>query len=138
MKIVRDNNLERQDATFRYDKEPELRYRRRQITMQNDEYDCIINDTEDITTVENWLSNYKRLRITRNKAIEYATDKVGVWESAKQSDKDLIMAFACETHIPILSTEQITDLTPMIECGFSVFENGGVDISKKWNGTAWV
>jgi hypothetical protein len=137
MKIARLDQLAKQDSLF-YDKEPYSRYRTRQIIMVADNYDFAANNATDITSVVNFLENYDRFLITRNKAIEYSTSIVGDWATGNQTDKDLILYFASETIMPVLSTSQKVDIQTLIEPGFTIFENGGVNLVKTWDGASWV
>lgn len=138
MKLAKYINLVKQDSLFHGDEvEPEIRYKRRQIVMVEDSFVFTASIT-DVSSITNWIKFWMRAG-SKAKAVEYMQSTISNWSTHDATEKDLFLDFVVHAVEPcVISSAQKADLEPLINIGFTIFENGGVNSPKSWSGSAWI
>ena len=137
MKLAKYINLERQDSLFYGSaKEPDIRYKRRQIKVVEDSFTFTASIT-DVSSITNWIKFWMRAG-SKAKAVEYMQSTISNWTTHDEDEKDLFLDFVVYAGEPcVVSSLQKVDLQPLIGVPFVIFENGGVNAQKVWNGSTW-
>lgn len=138
MKLAKYINLERQDDIFHgSENEPEKRYKRRQIVVVEDSFDFTDPNVEDVSSITNWILFWTRAG-SKAKAVDYMQSTISDWSAHDSKEKELFLDFIAHSgKVCCVSSDQKTDLEPLINIGFTVFENGLVNDIKSWDGIGW-
>ena len=137
MKLAKYTTLEREDSLFYgNEKEPETRYKRRQIKVVEDSF-TFTASIIDVSSITNWIKFWMRAG-SKAKAVEYMQSTISDWSTHDTDEKALFLDFVVYAgESCVISSDQKTDLEPLINIGFTIFENGGVNAHKVWNGSTW-
>ncbi len=137
MKLAKLDELARNDSSFQGG-EPNSHYEYRQVIVVADGYDFETNNATDVSSVLNWIA-YNRKVLNRPLAATYMQAMFSDWANDTQSDKDAFLDFIIQSAPEpcVVSSLQIIDLGPLIWQGFEVFQNGGTNVLKYWDGSAW-
>lgn len=138
MKLARRDQLAKNDADFQGG-EPNSHYEYRQVIVVADSYDFVGKNATDITSVSNWIK-YNRKVVNRPLVVTYMQVLFTDWANDNQDDKDAFLDFIIQSAPTpcCVSALQIADLGPLVWQGFEAFQNGGTNVLKFWDGSAWV
>ena len=112
MKLAKYIDLEREDSLFHGDeKEPETRYKRRQIKVVEDSFTFTASIT-DVSSITNWIKFWMRVG-SKAKAVEQMQLTISDWSSHDSTEKDLFLDFVVYAgEACCVSAAQKTDLEP--------------------------
>ncbi len=135
MKLARLNNLARLDTLF-IDGETDEHYDNRMVSVVDDSYDFNANDATELTSVTDWFTHRGKC-ININHCIEHMQESITDWANHDSGEKELFLTICISAFNPLLSASQMADIEYMAYIGFTVYQNGGVNTLKTWNGSTW-